>query len=132
MRVDYTLPSLEPGKLPELPGAVETGVSFQDQLRGPVSEVPVSWQRELNLDARPPDATYLEPPPRPNTLEIRDAESERTRWRSMLAKHDKSAAANSSRDPNSQQSVRVMLDMLMDMQQTEDSIVSQNASVTRG
>jgi hypothetical protein len=132
MRVDYTLPSLEPGKLPELPASVETGVSFQEQLRGPVTEVPVSWQRELNLDARPEDATYLEPPPRPNTLEIRDAESERTRWRSMLTRHDKSATASPSGDLHAHQSVRVMLDMLMDMQQTEDSIVSQNASVTRG
>jgi hypothetical protein len=131
MRVDYTLPSLEPGKLPELPASVETGVSFQEQLRGPVTDVPVSWQRELNLDARPPDATYLEPPPRPNTLEIRDAESERTRWRSMLTKHDKLAASPPS-GSNSHPAVRVMLDMLMDMQQTEDSIVSQNSSVTRG
>jgi hypothetical protein len=131
MRVNYTLPSIDPEKMPELPASVETGISFQDQMRGPSSEMTVHWQQDLHLDSRAPNATYLDPP-RPNSLEIRDAESQRTRWRSMLARHDSTTSRNSLQDPNDQHAVSVMLDMLNDMQQTGDVIVSQNAAVTRG
>ena len=132
MRVDYTLPSIAPEQSPELPGSVETGITFRDQLHGPTNDVPVSWEQRMNLDARPPDATHLDPPQRPNTLEVRDAETERKRWRSMLSRHDKTLASANVADPNGKQSVRVMLDMLLDMQHAGDAIASQNASLTRG
>jgi hypothetical protein len=132
MRVDYTLPSIQPENLPELPGSVETGISFRDQLRGPSTDITVGWQQQFHLDQRPPDATYLDPLPRPSTMDVRDPETQRTRWRSMLTRHDKMLASDSSLDSSDRHAVRVMLDMLLDMQQTEDSIVSQNAAVTRG
>jgi hypothetical protein len=132
MRVDYTLPSLEPEKLPELPASVETGVSFRDQLLGTPSDLNVNWQEGLNLDVRPPDATYLEPPTRPKTMDIRDPGTERKRWRGMLTRHSNAMASASPQGTNDQHPVRVMLDMLTDMQQTEDSIVSQNAALSRG
>ena len=58
MRVDYTLPSLEPEKLPEFPASVETSSLFQRATARTGDRSPRNWQRELNLDARPPDATY--------------------------------------------------------------------------
>jgi hypothetical protein len=132
MRVDYTLPSLEPEKLPELPASVETGVSFREQLLGTPSDLTVNWQKDLNLDTRPPDATYLEPPTRPKTMDIRDPGTERKRGRGMLTRHSNAMASASPQGSNDQHPVRVMLDMLTDMQQSEDSIVSQNAALSRG
>jgi len=131
MRVNYTLPSLVPESLPELPGSVEGGtLSFRDQLRSPVSAIDSNWQEQFHLDARPPDATYIGPPPRPRSMEVRDIDSERNRWRSMLVKHYDSATAANSQGP--QQPVKVMLEMLLDMQGAEDDVVSQNAALTRG
>ncbi len=132
MRVDYTLPSLEPEKLPELPASVETGVSFREQLLGTPTDLAVNWQQDLNLDTRPPDATYLEPPTRPQTMDIRDPGTQRKRWRGMLTKHSNAMASASPQGSNQEHPVRVMLDMLMDMQHSEDSIVSQNAALSRG
>jgi hypothetical protein len=133
MRVDYTLPSLVPENLPELPGSVETPVTFRDQLSGgAATDMTVSWQQQFHLDSRPPDATHIGPPPRPTSLDLRDIDTERSRWRSMLAKHDRTTSSSSFQNANDGHSVRVMLDMLLDMQGTEDSIVSQNAALTRG
>lgn len=132
MRVDYTLPSLVPETLPELPGSVEGGaVSFRDQLRAPVTAIESNWQEQFRLESRPPDATYIPPPPKPRSMEVRNIGSERNRWRKMLSKHYNSVtAANSKAD--GQQPVSVMLEMLFDMQGAEDEIVSQNAALTRG
>ncbi|HEX3821587.1 MAG TPA: hypothetical protein VHW45_14730 [Candidatus Sulfotelmatobacter sp.] len=134
MRVDYTLPSIEPERTPELPESPETqtAITFRDQLRGPSTDVPVSWQQQMHLDTRPPDAAHLDPPQRPQTMEIRDAETEGKRWRSMLSRQDKSLASANFADSSQKQSVRVMLDMLLDMQHAGDAISAQNAAVTRG
>jgi len=133
MRVDYTLPSLEPERLPELESHETTAaVPFRDQLRTPINPVPVNWQQEMHLDARPPDATHLDPPQRPPSMEIRDAETERKRWRSMLSRHNQTLSHAMFADPNSKEAVRVMLEMLLDMQHAGDAIASQNAAMTRG
>jgi hypothetical protein len=131
MRVDYSLPSLVPETLPELPGSVDGAPSFRDQLRTPASVMETNWQQKFHLDSRPANATYIGPPPRPAAMEVRDIESERTRWRNMLARHQKGLnAANPSNSGG--HSVKVMLNMLLDMQSAEDEIVSQNAGLTRG
>jgi hypothetical protein len=134
MRVDYTLPSLQPEQVPELQGSPETQIAttFQDQLRGPATDIPVNWQQQMHLDARPPDATHLDPPQRPQTMEVRDAATEGKRWRSLLSRHDKSLASANFADPSQKQSVRVMLDMLLDMQHAGDAITAQNTALTRG
>lgn len=131
MRVDYTLPSIIPETLPELPGSVETAVSFRDQLRTPVSGIDFNWQQHFHLDSRPANATYIGPPPRPRSMEVRDINSERNRWRSMLVRHYDSLAGGNSSTPQPH-SVKVMLEMLVDMQGAGDEIVSQNAALTRG
>ncbi len=134
MRVDYTLPSLQPAALPGLPAAEESGRSFKEQLRGPSpAELPVNWQQQMRLDARPFTGSYIGPPPRPHSLEIGDPEAERSRWRNLLYKHDSALDATSvSAGGAPQQSVRAMLNLLLDMQDMEDSIVAQNVAVTRG
>ena len=132
MRVDYTLPSLIPESLPELPGSTEAALSFRDQLRTPASSVEVNWQQEFHLDSRPVNATYIGPPPRPKSMEVRDIDSERTRWRGMLTRHYNSANSSTAPASSGQSAVRTMLDMLLDMQGAEDEIVSRNAGLTRG
>ena len=134
MKINYTLPSLEPEQLPELPGSPETqtAITFREQLKGPSTDLPLNWQHEMNLDARPPNASYIDPPPRPRSMEIRDAETERQRWRTMLSRQDKSLTSANFADPSQKQSVRVMLDMLLDMQHAGDAIAAQNAALTRG
>ena len=132
MRVDYTLPSIQPGALPELPATtVETGQSFREQLRTSTVNLPATWEQEMRLDARPFTGTYIGPPPRPHNMEVGDPESERLRWRNMLLRHDSSLDAASG-DSESQQPVRAMLNLLLDMQDMEDSIMAQNVAVTRG
>lgn len=133
MRVDYTLPSIQPDALQDLPSTGETGQSFREQLRTPTVQLPVNWEQEMRLDARPFTGTYIGPPPRPHSMEVGDPEQERSRWRDMLSRHDSALnASSSSANEGSQQPVRSMLNLLLDMQDMEDSIVAQNVAVTRG
>lgn len=133
MRVDYTLPALQPESLPDMPFAGETGASFRDQLRSPAVQLPVGWEQQLGLDARPFTGTYIGPPPPPQTLELGDAETQRSRWRSMLSRHSQSqVTAGPSGNSAARQPVEGMLSMLAEMQQMEDSIVSRSVGITRG
>jgi hypothetical protein len=134
MRVDYTMPALQPATFVDTPTTGEGGApSFRDQLRGVASQIPVSWEQQLRLDARPYTGTFIGPPPRPRSLDLRDAETERSHWRNMVWRHGQASDASGSQPSSSSHSpVHVMLDMLRDMQQMEDSIVSQSAALTRG
>jgi len=133
MRVDYTLPALQPETFPDMPLTGQTGASFREQLRSPTVQLPVSWEHELGLDARPFTGTYIGPPPPPQTLEVSDAETQRSRWRSMLSRHSRAAASASSLGSSAgRQPVQGMLAMLLEMQQMEDSIVSHSVGITRG
>jgi hypothetical protein len=136
MRVDYTLPAMQVGTPPELPDApadLETGLSFREQLRTPGAPISIGWEQHLRLDARPFTGTYIGPPPRPHTLQLFDAETERTRWQSMLWRHSQrpdpvtAPSLSSAREP-----VHIMLEMLLQMQELEDLIVAQQTAVTRG
>jgi hypothetical protein len=132
MRVEYSLPSLQLEKFPELTPPEEGAISFREQLHGLAGEMPIDWQQEMRVDSRPLDATYLDPPARPSTMEVRDPQSERSRWRSMLKRHSKPTAGANGKGSADRRSVQVMLDMLLDMQDAEDSIVSQSSALTRG
>ena len=117
MRVEYSLPSLQLEKLPEPTPPEEGAISFREQLHGLAGEMPMDWQQEMRVDSRPPDATYLEPPASPSTMDVRDPQSERSRWRSMLTRHGKPTAGANRKGSADRHSVQVMLDMLLDMQQ---------------
>jgi hypothetical protein len=78
-------------------------------------------------------ATFIGPPPRPHTLELSDAETQRMRWRNMVLSHSRNLGATSKfTASNNRQPVQNMLEMLLEMQRMEDSIVYRNAAVTRG
>ncbi|HVP50612.1 MAG TPA: hypothetical protein VMT05_00755 [Terriglobales bacterium] len=132
MRVDYTLPALQTETLPEMPVAGEAAPSFRDHLRSLTVQLPEGWEQQLRLDARPFTGTYIGPPPQPATLVRSDPETERSRWRSMLSRHSRTPAASQSDSSNGRQPVQGMLEMLLEMQQMEDSIVSRSVGVTRG
>jgi hypothetical protein len=132
MKVDYTLPALQPDTVPDMPNAQETGLPFREQLRGPAAPMPVSCEHQLRLDVRPFTATYIGPPPRPPALQLSDAETERSRWHNMVTRHATPAGAAGPNGSAGADSVRTMLDMLLGMRQMEDSIVAQQVAVTRG
>lgn len=133
MRVDYTLPALQPANLPDVPETQEGVLSFREQLHSLTVQVPNTVEDELRLDERPFTATFIGPPPRPTTMELNDAESQRARWRSMLARHSDGLEAGAGAVTSARrQSVQVMLKMLEDMQDMEDAILAESVSVTRG
>ena len=132
MRVDYTLPALQPDTIPDMPTAQETGLPFREQLRRPAAQMPGSCDHQLRLDVRPFTATYIGPPPRPPALQLNDVEAERFRWHNMVTRHATPANAAGSNGSAGGDSVQTMLAMLLDMQHTEDSIVAQQVAVTRG
>lgn len=133
MRVDYTLPALQPGALPELPSGTETTRPFREQLRVSAPELPLGWEQQLRLDARPFTGTYIGPPPRPQALQLSDPETQRGRWRSMIWRHSLALDAGTTFGrASSKQAIHTMLDMLQQMQEMEDSIIAQQVAVTRG
>ena len=132
MKVEYTVPALQPEALPEMQLPTEPKWSFRDQLRHPVGQVPVSYEHDLRLDVRPFTATYIGPPPRPSALQLGDVETERWRWHNLVTRHATPAGAGGLDGSAGGESVQTMLEMLLDMQHMEDSIVSQQVAVTRG
>jgi hypothetical protein len=133
MKVDYTIPALQP----EAPSAVdlppERGVSFHAQLAGASVQLPIVCEQELRLDVRPFTATYLAPPPPPKNLVLIEPQAQRRSWRNMLWRHGQALCSGASlTGTRDQQPIRVMLDMLAQMQQMEDSIISHSVAVRRG
>ena len=133
MRVDYTLPSLQPwapAETPEISG--EGGRSFQGLIAGETATMPQGVDELLRLDARPYTGTYVGPPPRPPVLEMHDAEAQRRQWYGMLHRHSGNAGMGTRTNPGRSQSVQSMMEMLREMQDMEDSIVSQSVALSRG
>jgi hypothetical protein len=132
MRVDYTLPALQPWAPAETPEiTAQEGSSFQDLVRGGAAELPPTVDALLRLDVRPFTGTYVGPPPRPPVLG-HDAESQRRQWYGMLHRHSGGAGMGTRSHGGRAQSVQNMVEMLLDMQDMEDSIVSQAVALSRG
>lgn len=133
MRVDYIVPALQPAVTNESQAKQELIPSFKEQTRLPGAPPPRGWEQQLRLDARPFTATYIGPPPRPNSLTLDNFQSERTRWRNLVSTHDPGVDfSRGSATFSSQPLVQNMLLMLRQMQEMEDSIVAQQVAVTRG
>jgi hypothetical protein len=133
MRVDYVLPALQPDVLSDLPTVQGPKVAFRDQLKNTVVELPTAWQTELGLDAVPEGGNHIGPPPRSNTLELGDMETQRLRYRNLLTQHSAKLLSPDKADlPAEWQPVQVMLKMLTDMQAMEDEVTSRNVALTRG
>ena len=132
MRVDYTLPALQPDTIPDMPTAQETGLPFREQLRRPAAQMPPSCEQQLRLDLRPFTATYIGPPPRPPALQLSGVETERLRWHNMVTRHSMPANGGGANGSAGGESVQTMLAMLLDMQHREDSIVALQVALSRG
>jgi hypothetical protein len=134
MRIDYTLPALQPGTLldaEELQGGSRP--TFRDRLRGAPVSFPLAVERVLHLDAAPLNASFIGPPPRPQSLDTSDANSERVRWRNMLLSHLQSVRTPGTQlDARGAQAVQTMLGMLLQTLRMEEVIASRSAAVTRG
>jgi hypothetical protein len=134
MRIDYTLPALQAGTLLEADQLQEGNrPSFRDRLRGTAVHIPSGVEHVLHLDAAPLNATFIGPPPRPQSLETSDADSERVRWRNMLLSHVQSIRTPGAQlDARGAQAVQTMLGMLLQALRMEEVIASRSAAVTRG
>src|SRR5262249_3449391 len=134
VRVDYVLAALQPGisadSQSELAGEAP---SFREQLRTSTAQLPDSWEHQLRLDIRPFTTTFIGPPPRPRTLEVNDARTERMRWRNMLSRHNGTLNdAETLNMPGGKRAEHTMVGMLLQLQEMEDAIVSRQVAVTRG
>ncbi|HMK21183.1 MAG TPA: hypothetical protein VK466_02555 [Terriglobales bacterium] len=133
MRVDYTLPALMPGTLPDSPDiGGEESVSFRDVARGETVRTPVDVEHQLRLDVRPFTGTYVGPPPRPANLDLQGVESQRYHWRNILWRHGGEPQGQSVAGSPQGRPVDRMLQMLWEMQDMGDSISAQDAALTRG
>jgi hypothetical protein len=133
MRVDYTLPALQPWSPADSSEVSEEGrSSFGQVVRGGTIDLPSTLEEQLRLDARPFTGTYIGPPPPPLTLEMQDAETQRQRWHGMIRRHSESTGNVTRGSFGRGASVQNMLEMLREMQHMEDSIVSQTVALARG
>src|SRR5690349_3989096 len=98
MRVQYTLPGLEPAISPQAQAQEAAAPSFKNKLRRISSRMPQSWQRLLRLDQAPPDATMIGPPPAPPALDRTDSDALRLRWRALTGRRPAAAPDAASAD----------------------------------
>jgi hypothetical protein len=86
--------------------------------------VPTSWKQLLRLDQPNYNAATIGPPPRPLGLEVKDAASERLRWRNLILRDYPVSG--------SEVDVGRMLGLLRAYQKMEDSVVARHLSEARG
>jgi hypothetical protein len=133
VRVDYISPAVQPGVSTELPESSGAAPSFREQVRISTLPLPLSWEQQLRLDVRPFTTTYIGPPPRPSTLGLDDVQTQRMRWHNILPRHSgASSVLQDSIATPGEQAVQTMLEMISQIQQMEDAIVSRQVAVTRG
>ena len=133
MRVDYTLPSLQPWEPTEAPEtSAEERSSFRDLVRGDADALPMSVEQQLRLDLRPFTGSYVGPPPRPRNLDLCGIEEDRRLWRNILRRHGAVLSEMGGASTPEGRAVQAMLRMLLEMQDMEDSLVAQGVALTRG
>jgi len=132
MRVDYTLPALQPAIPAETQEiSSEGGSTFRQLVQGENVPLPTTVDDLLRLDVRPYTGTYIGPPPRPQLSTMQDAETQRQQWYGILRRHS-DAGLGSRTSTGRGRAVQNMMDMLRDMQGMEDAIVSQSVALSRG
>lgn len=133
MRVNYILPALQPAISNEAPASTEVVPSFREHVvMGPIP-LQGGWEQQFRLDARPFTASYIGPPPRPHSLCLDSFQTQRARWHNLVSRYG--AMADSISTPAGyidKPAIRIMIDMLRQMQQIEDSIVAQQGAISRG
>ena len=136
MRIEYTLPSLIPLPTPattapaeEFPGA------FTNTMRRVKTPPCSNWRQLLRLDRPECGAMAFGPPTKPPGLDMRDAASERARWRNLLDKSSDSllsGAGSGNADPQALESIGRMVQLLMVFQRQESGISARSLNETRG
>ena len=134
MRVHYTLPGMQPSRSTQAVTSQEITPSFKSRLRRLSTSLPLSWKRMLRLDQPTFNATLFGPPPRPPTLELKDAASERLRWRNLLERQSRSFVGLKAESQSVQElrSVQRMLNLLLNYQRMEDAVIARHLTDSRG
>jgi hypothetical protein len=123
MRIQYTLPRMQLAELNE--ESLEAGPStFRSRLRRLARTIPMSWKQILRLDEPSYSAWTIGPPPRPDSLEVKDAASERARWRNFLSQQPLVS--------NNESDFERMIGLLRAYQNMEDRVVSRYLAATQG
>jgi hypothetical protein len=123
MRIQYTLPRMQLAELNE--ESLEAGPStFRSRLRRLARTIPMSWKQILRLDEPSYSAWTIGPPPRPDSLEVKDAASERARWRNFLSQQPLVS--------NNESDFERMIGLLRAYQNMEDRVVSRHLADTQG
>jgi hypothetical protein len=139
MRVEYTLPGMQPPVNPQMVQAANAGgpygPNFKDRLRQLSANFQLNWRHVLRLDQVPPGATVVGPPPKPTNLELKDPAAARLQWRRLVDRNSQQLMgqpnANTTASTPSPK-VQRMQALLIQMQQMEDNVTSRSLTATRG
>ena len=123
MRIQYTLPKMQPFGVDREPAESGPG-PFRNRLRRISGKPAVNWKQILRLTEPSYTAAAIGPPPKPLSIEVKDAASERLRWRNLIA----GEAPDSANGPE----VQRMLALLRAHQSMEDRVVSRYLAAARG
>jgi hypothetical protein len=122
MRISYTIPGLVSNRVPA-PAQPETaGSSFRNRLRRLSEPVPRDWKQVLGLEQFPGTAASIGPPPRPTSMEVLDPAGERLRWHGLLERHAANVPPGSA----------LMMDLLIDYEERQNSVVARQLAEVRG
>ncbi len=134
MRVQYTLPGMQPSQTAQITPGEPSAASFKSRLRRLSTSIPLNWKQTLRLNQPPLSATLIGPPPKPATLELKDAASQRLRWRNLLERQSRSFVALDAEQTTTgeMRSVQRMLSLLLHYQKLEDSVISRHLTESRG
>jgi hypothetical protein len=133
MRVQYTLPGLQPRHL-NLAETMATPPSFKSRVRRLSQVLPRGWKQLLRLDVTPAGLEFIGPPPPAEGLEMLDAETHRQRWRELLDRQTRlyEESDGSEEVSEAKQKVRRMLSLLLNYQMLEDQVVSRQLAESQG
>jgi hypothetical protein len=122
MRVQYTLPQMQPGGLNNVE-VTQTGLRpFKSRLRRLSRKDALNWQQILRVDQSTDSAATIGPPPRPANFEMRDSASERLRWRNLIMQQP----------PTGDERIQRMFGLFQAHQTMEDRVISRYLAETQG
>jgi hypothetical protein len=88
-------------------------------------QLPDGWAHVLRLDAQPFSASNIGRPPRPHTIALSDAESERVRWQNLVLRHSEDGTQPGGH------AISRMMELLQQIQRMEDGLMARCAVETR-
>ena len=133
MRVQYTLPGLQPRQLNQ-PEIEATPASFKSRVRRLSQALPRGWKNLLHLDVTPTGLEFIGPPPSADDMEMLDAETRRRRWRELLDRQTRLYEERGASEEESEehQKARRMLSLLLNYQMLEDEVASRVLAESQG